>query len=684
MLSLRPSSSQNSRHASLRLGSALSFATRQVVSSDSRVPSAVAFARQRRICTYGIASQVQFKPLSCDATRAKSAGTAMTAGMIDPELNMETTTIMFVDVVESLRLIEQNEQVNARRIRVTLQSLVDEVITSCGGRLIEFRGDGLLIFFTDAHNAVDCSFELHAAIATKNQESGSINPILLRIGIHRSALFEDQQGAYGLGLSHAARIASEAMAEQTLVSSEVRGELTHGVNAQLRDLGNFHLKHVGAALRLFEVLPTEATMTSHHSAELRKPAENVDIKLVVLPLDKLSIGRDPTDQFAASEANAVGNVFSDLVTQALSRSTGIKLISRLSAKSFSGSQASAATLREKLAVDYAISGSWRYLNPDELLFAIELVDCTSGIVIWTDERRLSCADLMQPQSGYVGSLSASIVSVITQAVIGKTATSPLPTIASHALVLSSIGLMHRLSRADFEASRRVIETVVARVPRHAVPLAWLARWHTFRVVQGWASDDGADHECAKRYAEKALALDPELSLVHAVTGSVHMSVRRELSAAFECYERAILLNPSDSLAWALKGAAHALNDDGAAALAATTTAISLSPLDPMRFLHESLAASACLSLGDFLEARRWAEQSIIANRAHHSTLRVAAIACVLLGAIDAAKAYVNELRTALPSYTVHTFLKANPLAAVSENRRVFANALQAAGLPRGQ
>ncbi len=684
MFSMRPISSQNSCSASVHLCRALSLAARQVITADSRALSTVAFAQQRatRIC--GIASQVQFKPLSWNIISSRSAGAAMTAVMIDPELHMETTTIMFVDVVESVRLIEQNEQVNARRIRVTLQNLVDEVITSSGGRLIEFRGDGLLIFFADAQAAVGCSFELHVAITAKNQESGGINPILVRIGIHRSALFEDQQGAYGLGLSHAARIASEAVAGQTLVSSEVRGELTHGVNAQLRDLGNFHLKHVGAALRLFEVLPTEATMASHHSAELPKPAESVDIKLVVLPLDKLSISRDPMDQCGASEPNAVGNVFSDLVTQALSRSTGIKLISRLSAKSFSGSQPSAATLREKLAVDYAISGSWRYLNPEELLFAIELVDCTSGIVIWTDERRLLCTDLMQPQSEYIGSLTASIVSVITQAVIGKTATSPLPTIASHALVLSSIGLMHRLSRADFEASRRVIEAVVARVPRHAVPLAWLARWHTFRVVQGWASDDGADHEYAKRYAEKALALDPELSLVHAVAGSVHMSVRRELSTAFECYERAILLNPNDSLAWALKGAAHALNDDGNAALAATTTAIGLSPLDPMRFLHESLAASACLSLGDFLEARRWAEQSIIANRAHHSTLRVAAIACVLLGAIDAAKAYVNELRTALPSYTVHAFLQANPLAAISENRRVFANALQVAGLPRGQ
>ena len=65
----------------------------------------------------------------------------------------------------------------------------------------------------------------------------------------------------------------------------------------------------------------------------------------------------------------------------------------------------------------------------------------------------------------------------------------------------------------------------------------------------------------------ALALDDELSLVHAVAGSVAMSVKAGLApAALRHYERALSINPSDSLAWALKAAARALDDDGAAAL----------------------------------------------------------------------------------------------------------------------
>ncbi len=191
--------------------------------------------------------------------------------------------------------------------------------------------------------------------------------------------------------------------------------------------------------------------------------------------------------------------------------------------------------------------------------------------------------------------------------------------------------MHRVSRVDFESAHRVIEAVVERAPRHAVPRAWLARWHTFRVVQGWASADRSDHEQAIQQCDMALALDPDQALVHAVAGSVSMSVRRDLPTAFRHYATALAINPNDSLAWALSAAAHALNDDGQPALDAAMRALELSPLDPMRFLHESLAASACLTLGDYSSARAWAEKSIRANRAHYSTVRVAAIACAVAG-----------------------------------------------------
>ena len=104
--------------------------------------------------------------------------------------------------------------------------------------------------------------------------------------------------------------------------------------------------------------------------------------------------------------------------------------------------------------------------------------------------------------------------------------------------------------------------------------------------------------------------------------------------------------------------------------AAADRALTLSPHDPDALLHESLAASACLTMHDFAGARNRAEASIRSNRAHYSSLRVAAIACELLGDHGAAALYRRTTSGEQPLYTVGAFLRANPKPAASDNRKL--------------
>jgi adenylate cyclase len=601
-------------------------------------------------------------------------GVPVQAPSFDADLHVETTTIMFADVVESVRLIEQDELTNVTRIRALLRQLAELDAKKHNGTVLERRGDGLLIKFVDARSAAACAFDIHNSASTFSRGASPSNAIALRIGIHRASLYNDGDSNFGVGLSHAARIAAMALPNQTLLSEQARDEVVDGLDASIRDVGNFYGKNMPTPLRLFEVIPLGMR---EPAVGVPKREEPTHTTLAVLPLDHLRIGIS----FNSLVACSVGDVFADLATQAFSRSTGIKVISRLSCRAAASGARDSQNLLKNLGADYVLSGTWRENGQDSFLFGLELMSCKENAVVWAEESNVSASDLLRRQSEYVAGIVSSVVAQLAAAEIEKTEASPLPTIASHTLVLSSIALMHRVSRADFESAHRVIETVVERAPRHAVPRAWLARWHTFRVVQGWAAADQSDQAEAVRQCELALALDPDQSLVHAVAGSVSMSVRRDLPTAFKHYAVALALNPNDSLAWALLAAAHALNDDGQPALAAAMRALELSPLDPMRFLHESLAASACLTLGDYAEARRWAETSIRANRAHFSTIRVAAIACQLQGDHAAAKQFITELQRELPTYSVASFLGANPHAKVSENRLRFADALQAAGLP---
>jgi tetratricopeptide (TPR) repeat protein len=128
------------------------------------------------------------------------------------------------------------------------------------------------------------------------------------------------------------------------------------------------------------------------------------------------------------------------------------------------------------------------------------------------------------------------------------------------------------------------------------------------------------------------------------------------------------------------GTLHAFMGEGAVALDASERALSLSPLDPLRYFYDSLAASAAISATNYARAIELAKGSLRANRTHTSTLRALAIAQSLHGQIDEAKKTVAQLLQLEPTFTVTNFLLRSP-SSEFEMGRICASALSNAGLP---
>jgi class 3 adenylate cyclase len=61
------------------------------------------------------------------------------ANELDADLHVETTTIMFADVVESVRLIEQHEVENVRLIRVLWTTPTEDVLARHRSFLLKLR-----------------------------------------------------------------------------------------------------------------------------------------------------------------------------------------------------------------------------------------------------------------------------------------------------------------------------------------------------------------------------------------------------------------------------------------------------------------------------------------------------------------------------------------------------------------
>jgi adenylate cyclase len=294
------------------------------------------------------------------------------------------------------------------------------------------------------------------------------------------------------------------------------------------------------------------------------------------------------------------------------------------------------------------------------------------------------------KSDAIDRLVAKIGAAVTARELERAQIQPLPTLESYTLLMGSIALMHRLSRHDFDRARALLETLIERAPRRAIPHAWLAKWHVLRVWQGWAS--GARQQLPGEYKQeaqvaldctkRALDSDPSCSLALAIDGFVHTNLLKQLDVAGERYELALSVNPNDSLAYLLRGTLSAFKGDGAKAVRDTQRALRLSPLDPHRYFYDSLAATAALSAGRYDRAIELAQRSLRSNRMHTSTLRAMAIAQWLSGQQDDARKTIAELLRIEPTLTVVNYLSRHP-AADFETGKTWARALGEAGVPKG-
>jgi tetratricopeptide (TPR) repeat protein len=226
----------------------------------------------------------------------------------------------------------------------------------------------------------------------------------------------------------------------------------------------------------------------------------------------------------------------------------------------------------------------------------------------------------------------------------------------------------------------MLEAVAERVPRHPIPHAWLAEWHVLRVQQGWADDAKREALLALDCTRRSLDADPNCSLALAIDGFANTNLLKRFDVAEDRYDLALRANPNEALAWLLKGTLHAFRGEGAQAVEHTEHARRLSPLDPLRYFYDSLAATAALSAGRYERAIELAQGSLRLNRTHTSTWRALAIAQVQLGRVDEARKTAGQLLALEPGLTVKGYLERSPSSAF-ETGKIWSDALRVAGVP---
>ena len=583
---------------------------------------------------------------------------------LDLALHYAHKTVMFADVVESVRLIQRDEIAAASRIRKLLLEAANEIVPAHRGHLLQRLGDGLMIDFGNPRHAAECASALHRRAAEMSAGVAADSRVLLRVGIHVADVLTDDIAFYGHGVNLAARFAALAGPGETVISAAVRDQLSADLDGEITDLGECHLKHIETPHRAYRLGPRTLRATALEGEIALRPT------VVVIPL---ALRGGP------NESISVGEIIADQVITALSRTAEMRVVSRLSTTAFRGRDQDLREIRSYLGATYVLSGSYQ-ISERELIVNVELADARTSEAVWGDTYRTSPGALLMPDDPLIASIVENIGRAIMATEIARTQSQLLPTLDAYTLLLGGIGLMHRSDARAFDRSRQAFEQLIERFPRCSAPYAYLAEWHVFKVTQGWFTNFAQESTAALDYINRALDAEPAGSLAFTVHGLVHANLLRDHATAEESYNRALEINPNDGLAWLRRGTLRAFQGRGDEALKETLYATRLSPLDPWRYYYDSLCATAALAARDYERAIALAERSLKSNRMHASTLRVIAIASAELGRMEEARATVARLLALEPTLTVAKYRARSP-AGSYETGAAWAQALRRAGLP---
>ncbi len=133
----------------------------------------------------------------------------------------ELAAIVAADVVGCSRLMGRDESGTLARLRKNRSEHLDPVLAKYGGWLVKLTGDGALIEFASAVDALSAAIEFQQAIADAHHDQPADAALVFSMGLHRGDLIVDGDDLYGDGVNVAARLEAEAPPDGIMISRTV-------------------------------------------------------------------------------------------------------------------------------------------------------------------------------------------------------------------------------------------------------------------------------------------------------------------------------------------------------------------------------------------------------------------------------------------------------------------------------
>src|SRR6202022_931923 len=159
------------------------------------------------------------------------------------EVNRRLAGIFAADVVGYSAKMGADDAKTLARIRTLRTAVIEPLAATHGGRLFKSMGDGFLVAFPSAVQALRCAIAIQTAL---NAQAESLR---LRIGLHRGEVVAEGDRLFGDGVIVAARLEPRAERGGIVISPRVKEDASGKIALEVDDLGEPPLKNIAANVR---------------------------------------------------------------------------------------------------------------------------------------------------------------------------------------------------------------------------------------------------------------------------------------------------------------------------------------------------------------------------------------------------------------------------------------------------
>ncbi len=442
------------------------------------------------------------------------------------------SAILSADIVGYSRLMEIDDISTLSRLKVLQHDLVDPCIATHNGRIVKLMGDGMLVEFASAVDAVRCATEVQRRMAGAEPREAPDRRLVYRIGINLGYIIVDGEDIHGDGVNVAARLQSLADPGAVAIAGIVREHIDSTLGIDFEDFGQHSVKNLERPVQVHMARFRHRQDSSPTRPEAAATATEREVaSIAVLPFTNMS--GDPEQEYFSD------GITEDIITD-LAKVSALSVVARNSSFIYKGRSVDVKQVGRELGVRYVLEGSVRKAET-RVRIAAQLINGTDGRHVWAERYDRDLEDIFALQDEIskhiVDALKVRILARELEIITRRGTDDP----QAYQIYLMGRSFFNRGHESkNIQAARSLFAKAIDIDPLYARAYAGLADCDSYLLL---ANDPTATYDNVIDNADRALRLDPDLADAHASRG-IAMFTKGLRAEAENEFERALERDPT--------------------------------------------------------------------------------------------------------------------------------------------